>query len=106
MRRIGTGLAAGDVWETRDDGGFLSTYPNGAQNNTFSSRNFAAPINPQNTLTYIRFDYRQAEGTGNDWGGFAFFEGLNAGGQESYFAGANPADEQLCLGRKRGANRG
>lgn len=85
----GTGWAVGDTWETRDDGGFLSTYPNGA-GNTFSSRNFAAPIDPQNSLTYVRFDYRQDEGTGVDWGGFAFFEGLDAGGEESFFAGANP----------------
>ncbi|TWT76993.1 hypothetical protein Pla123a_24180 [Posidoniimonas polymericola] len=86
----GVGWAGGDAWETRDAGGFLTTYPNGSANNTFSSRNFSTPIDPQNALTYIRFDYRQAQGTGNDWGGFAFFEGINATGQESFFAGPNP----------------
>lgn len=86
----GVGWAGGDVWETRDAGGFLTTYPNGTTNNTFSSRNFSTPIDPQNSLTYIRFDYRQGQGTGNDWGGFAFFEGINATGDESFFAGPNP----------------
>ncbi|QDU56602.1 PEP-CTERM sorting domain-containing protein [Aeoliella mucimassa] len=85
----GTGWAIGDIWETRDAGGFLSTYANGG-GNTFSSRNFATPIDAQNSLTYIRFDYRQEEGNGDNWGGFAFFEGLDASADESYFAGANP----------------
>ncbi|MCO6047072.1 PEP-CTERM sorting domain-containing protein [Aeoliella sp. ICT_H6.2] len=101
----GVGWAGGDIWETRDDGGFLSTYPNGSPDNTFSSRNFAAPIDPQNNLTYIRFDYRQGEASGQDWGGFAFFEGLDAGNDESFFAGANPGGtENYAFDTKGGGN--
>lgn len=85
----GTGWAAGDFWEGLDATGVVATHPNGGpQVNSF--RNFAAPLDVTNALTYVRFDYRQAAGTGNDWGGFAFFEGLAGGGAETFFAGPNP----------------
>jgi hypothetical protein len=85
----GTGWANGDAWEGLSAGGLIATHPNGGAN-TFSARNFAAPIDGTNALTYIRFEYRQEEGNGNEWGGFALFEGLNASGDESFFAGPNP----------------
>jgi hypothetical protein len=85
----GTGWAAGDVWEGLDATGIIATHPNGGpQVNSF--RNFAAPLDVTNALTYVRFDYRQAVGNGNDWGGFAFFEGLAGAGAETFFAGPNP----------------
>jgi hypothetical protein len=81
----GTGWAAGSQWEALSGGRVATT---GATNLSF--RNFAAPIDGTNQVTYIRFDFTQSvPGTGAQWGGASFFEGLEAanGGTETFFAG-------------------
>jgi hypothetical protein len=81
----GTGWAAGSQWEGLGGGRVTTT---GATNVSF--RNFAAPINGTNQVTYLRFDFTQSvPGTGAQWGGAALFEGLEAamGGTETFFAG-------------------
>jgi hypothetical protein len=79
----GTGWAAGNDWEGLS-GGAVST-----AGNVVSFRNFAAPIDGTNQVTYIRFDFTQSvPGTGNQWGGASFFEGVEgAPGTEVFFAG-------------------
>jgi hypothetical protein len=92
----GTGWAAGSNWGTTVAGG-ISTWG-------FTSRNFAAPIDPNaQGKIYIAFDYSQtAPGDGSQWGGAAFFEGQDAGGDESFFAG-NPAQfNNIGLDLKQG----
>jgi hypothetical protein len=80
----GTGWAAGSQWEGLG-GGMVTT--NAASNISF--RSFAAPIDGTNQVTYIRFDFTQSvPGTGAQWGGASFFEGLEAAaGTETFFAG-------------------
>jgi hypothetical protein len=81
----GTGWAAGSQWEGLGDGRVTTT---GTTNITF--RDFAAPVDGTNQVTYIRFDFTQSvPGTGAQWGGASFFEGLEAagGGTETFFAG-------------------
>jgi hypothetical protein len=81
----GTGWAAGSQWEGLGGGRVTTT---GTTNISF--RDFAAPINGTNQVTYIRFDFTQSvPGTGAQWGGASFFEGLEAagGGTETFFAG-------------------
>ncbi|TWT33916.1 PEP-CTERM motif protein [Posidoniimonas corsicana] len=90
----GTGWAAGDVWEGWDSSGVVATHPEGGAA-VASGRQFASPIDATNQLTYIRFDYRQQEGTGAAWGGFAFFEGPDINGDESFFGGANSGADDV-----------
>jgi hypothetical protein len=80
----GTGWAAGSQWEGLAGGRVTTT---GATNVSF--RNFAAPIDGTNQVTYIRFDFtHSAPGAGAQWGGASFFEGLEAApGTETFFAG-------------------
>ena len=54
-----------------------------------SFRDFAAPIDGTNQVTYIRFDFTQeVPGTGAQWGGASLFEGMEgAAGTETFFAG-------------------
>ena len=78
----GTGWEAGNDWEGLS-GGMISTA------DTASFRDFAAPIDATNQVTYIRFDFTQSvPGTGAQWGGASFFEGTEgAEGTETFFAG-------------------
>jgi len=78
----GTGWEAGNDWEGLG-GGVVSTA------DFTSFRDFAAPIDGTNQVTYIRFDFTQAvPGTGAQWGGASFFEGTEgAEGTETFFAG-------------------
>jgi MYXO-CTERM domain-containing protein len=78
----GTGWAAGNNWEGLG-GGVVSTA------DVASFRDFAAPINGTNQVTYIRFDFTQSvPGTGAQWGGASLFEGVEgAEATETFFAG-------------------
>jgi hypothetical protein len=81
----GTGWEAGNDWEGLG-GGVVSTA------DVASFRDFAAPIDGTNQVTYIRFDFTQSvPGTGAQWGGASLFEGTEgpAGqeGTETFFAG-------------------
>jgi hypothetical protein len=80
----GTGWAAGSQWEGLADGRVTTSAAT-----TTSFRNFAAPINGTNQVTYIRFDFTHSlPGTGAQWGGASFFEGTEAApGTETFFAG-------------------
>jgi hypothetical protein len=92
----GTGWAADSNWGTTVSGG-ISTWG-------FSSRNFAAPIDPNaHGKIYIAFDHAQtAPGDGSQWGGAAFFEGPSAGGDESFFAGNPGQFNNIGLDLKQG----
>jgi hypothetical protein len=78
----GTGWAAGNNWEGLA-GGMISTA------DVASFRDFAAPIDGTNQVTYIRFDFTQSvPGTGAQWGGASLFEGVEgAEATETFFAG-------------------
>jgi hypothetical protein len=78
----GTGWEAGNDWEGLG-GGMVSTA------DVASFRDFAAPIDGTNQVTYIRFDFTQSvPGTGAQWGGASFFEGTEgAEATETFFAG-------------------
>jgi len=78
----GTGWEAGNDWEGLG-GGVVSTA------DVASFRDFAAPIDGTNQVTYIRFDFTQSvPGTGAQWGGASFFEGVEgAEATETFFAG-------------------
>jgi hypothetical protein len=80
----GTGWAAGSQWEGLSGGRVTTT-----AGTTTSFRNFAAPIDGTNQVTYIRFDFTHAApGAGAQWGGASFFEGTEATpGTETFFAG-------------------
>jgi hypothetical protein len=80
----GTGWAAGSQWEGLAGGRVTTT-----AGTTTSFRNFAAPIDGTNQVTYIRYDFTQSiPGTGAQWGGASFFEGAEAApGTETFFAG-------------------
>ena len=66
----GTGWEAGNDWEGLG-GGLVSTAGGVA-----SFRDFVAPIDGTNQVTYIRFDFTESvPGTGAQWGGASFFEG-------------------------------
>jgi len=83
----GTGWEVGNDWEGLDVGlGVVSTAGNVA-----SFRDFAAPIDGTNTVTYIRFDFTETvAGTGAQWGGASLFEGTQTpgpNGNETFFAG-------------------
>jgi hypothetical protein len=92
----GTGWAAGSAWGTTVAGG-ISTWGN-------TNRNFAAPIDPNaHGKIYIAFDYAQtAPGDGSQWGGGAFFEGQNAGGDETFFVGNPGQFNNIGLDLKQG----
>ena len=79
----GTGWAAGNNWEGLAGG--QGTTAGGVT----SFRDFAAPIDGTNQVTYIRFDFTQSvPGTGAQWGGAALFEGTEgAPGDETLFVG-------------------
>jgi hypothetical protein len=79
----GTGWAAGNNWEGLG-GGVASTAGGVA-----SFRDFAAPIDGTNGVTYVRFDFTETvPGTGSQWGGAALFEGVEGSpGLESLFVG-------------------
>src|SRR5688572_413101 len=81
----GTGWEAGNDWEGLG-GGVASTAGGVA-----SFRDFAAPIDGTNTVTYIRFDFTETvPGTGAQWGGASFFEGTEGtgtNGDETLFVG-------------------
>jgi hypothetical protein len=79
----GIGWEAGNDWEGLG-GGMASTAGGVA-----SFRDFAAPIDGTNTVTYIRFDFTETvPGTGAQWGGASFFEGTEGTpGDETFFAG-------------------
>jgi hypothetical protein len=81
----GTGWEAGNDWEGLG-GGVASTAGGVA-----SFRDFAAPIDGTNTVTYLRFDFTETvPGTGSQWGGASFFEGTEGAGtngDETLFAG-------------------
>jgi hypothetical protein len=81
----GTGWEAGNDWEALG-GGVVSTENVPADG---SFRDFAAPIDGTNQVTYIRFDFtQQVPGTGAQWGGASLFEGTEgAAGTETFFAG-------------------
>jgi hypothetical protein len=79
----GTGWAAGNNWEGLAGG--QGTTAGGVT----SFRDFAAPIDGTNQVTYIRFDFTQSvPGTGAQWGGAALFEGTEG----------TPGDETLFVG--------
>jgi hypothetical protein len=80
----GVGWAAGSVWEGLG-GGRVTT--NAAVGTSF--RSFAAPIDGTNSVTYMRYDFTQSvPGTGAQWGGASFFEGLEAApASETFFSG-------------------
>jgi PEP-CTERM motif len=79
----GTGWEAGNDWEGLG-GGVASTAGGVA-----SFRDFAAPIDGTNTVTYVRFDFTETvPGTGAQWGGASFFEGMEG----------TPGDETLFMG--------
>jgi hypothetical protein len=92
----GAGWAAASNWGTTVAGG-VSTWGN-------TNRNFAAPIDPNtHGKIYIAFDYAQtAPGDGSQWGGAAFFEGQNAGGDETFFAGNPGQFTNIGLDLKQG----
>jgi PEP-CTERM motif len=79
----GTGWKAGNNWEGLAGG--VGTTAGGVM----SFRDFAAPIDGTNQVTYIRFDFTQSvPGTGAQWGGASLFEGVEgAAGTETYFGG-------------------
>ena len=79
----GTGWAAGNQWEGLG-GGQVST-----AGSVISFRDFAAPINGTNQVTYVRFNFTSlVPGTGANWGGASFFEGVQTGpGSETLFMG-------------------
>ena len=85
---------SGTGWEAASDwggivGGGIATWSN---ENPPASRNFENPIDASAGGTfYIRFDYAQTDNTaaGSQWGGAAFFEGVDASGDETLFI-ANP----------------
>ena len=78
----GTGWEAGNDWEGLG-GGQVSTA------DVASFRDFAAPIDGTNQVTYIRFDFTQSvPGTGAQWGGASLFEGVEGAEMtETFFAG-------------------
>ncbi|MCA9261447.1 MAG: hypothetical protein KDA61_19660, partial [Planctomycetales bacterium] len=86
----GVGWASGNDWEGLENG-LVSTNPLG-QGSVQSFRDFSAPIDPSNAVTYIKVDYAQASpGNGQDWGGLAFFTGTEgAADTETFFLG-NPS---------------
>ena len=90
----GTGWEAGNDWEGLG-GGVVSTAGGVA-----SFRDFAAPIDGTNQVTYIRFDFTQSvPGTGAQWGGASFFEGTEgAAGNETFFAGDPGQQRQTNMG--------
>ena len=92
----GTGWAAGSNWGGTVAGG-ISTWGS-------ASRNFVAPLDPNaHGKIYIAFDYAQtAPGDGSAWGGLAFFEGTDAGGDESFFAGGPSQFANYGLDLKQG----
>jgi len=79
----GTGWAAGNNWEGLAGG--QGTTAGGVT----SFRDFAAPIDGTNQVTYLRFDFTQSvPGAGAQWGGAALFEGTEgAPGDETLFVG-------------------
>jgi hypothetical protein len=94
----GTGWEAGNDWEGLG-GGMVSTAGGVA-----SFRDFAAPIDGTNTVTYIRFDFTETvPGTGSQWGGASFFEGTEGtgtNGDETLFVGhaGQPASPPPTIG--------
>jgi hypothetical protein len=92
----GTGWEAGNNWEGLAGG--QGTTAGGVT----SFRDFAAPINGTNQVTYIRFDFTQSvPGTGAQWGGAALFEGTETpgpNGTETLFIGdPGPTPNQYGL---------
>jgi hypothetical protein len=83
----GTGWAAGNAWEGLENG-YATTMPAGGPHVT-NFRDFAVPLDASNAITYIRVDYAQtAPGNGNEWGGLAFFTGVEGNaGSETFFMG-------------------
>jgi len=94
----GFGWEAGNDWEGLG-GGVVSTAGNVA-----SFRDFAAPIDGTNTVTYIRFDFTETvPGTGAQWGGASLFEGTQTpgpNGDETLFMGhvGQPATPPPVIG--------
>jgi hypothetical protein len=97
----GTGWEAGNDWEGLG-GGVVST-AGGAG----SFRDFAAPIDGTNQVTYIRFDITQSAGplVSGDWGGASLFEGVEGTvGSETHFAGRPGFFPRYGLDPHAGAN--
>ena len=98
----GTGWAAGNAWEALENGR-ATTLPTGGVH-TANFRDFATPLDASNAKTYIKIDYAQTvPGNGNEWGGLAFFTGVegNAGG-ETFFMGNTAPSNFYSLDLKGG----
>jgi hypothetical protein len=83
----GVGWAAGNTWEALENG-YATTMPTGGAHVT-NFRDFATPVDASNSVTYIKIDYAQtAPSNGNEWGGLAFFTGVEGdAGNETFFMG-------------------
>lgn len=98
----GTGWAVGNDWEGLD-GGLVSTDPTGTPN-VQSFRDFAQPLDGSGGVVYIKVDYAQtAPGTGEHWGGLAFFTGTEgAAGDETLFVGNTAGSNRYGIDLKNG----
>jgi hypothetical protein len=97
----GTGWKAGNDWEGLG-GGVVST-----AGGTGKFRDFAAPIDGTNQVTYIRFNMTQSAGplVSTDWGGGSLFEGIEGTpGSETHFAGRPGAFPRYGLDPFAGLN--
>lgn len=99
----GVGWAAGNNWEALENGQ-ATTMPTGGPHTT-NFRDFATPIDASNAVTYIKVNYAQTvPGDGNEWGGLAFFTGVEgAAGDETFFMGNTAASNFYSLDLKNGA---
>ena len=98
----GVGWAAGNAWEALENG-HATTMPEGGVHVT-NFRDFSTPIDASNGLTYIKIDYAQtAPGNGNQWGGLAFFTGVEGNaGNETFFMGNTAPSNFYSLDLKQG----
>lgn len=98
----GTGWAAGNGWEAIENGHATTLPTGGVHTNSF--RDFATPIDASNAKTYIKVDYAQSvPGNGNEWGGLAFFTGVEGNaGNETFFMGNTAPSNFFSLDLKGG----
>ena len=89
----GTGWAVGNQWEALENG-HATTLPTGGVHTT-NFRDFATPLDASNGVTYIKIDYAQTvPGNGDQWGGLAFFTGVegNAGAETFFMGNTSPSN--------------
>jgi hypothetical protein len=98
----GVGWAVGSAWEALENG-YATTMPTGGPHVT-NFRDFAAPLDASNGVTYVKIDYAQmAPGNGAEWGGLAFFTGIEGTpGDETFFMGNATGTSYFSLDLKNG----